>query len=210
VTTDLVHRNRGEGVGYVERIDAAKLDPAWTTVAYDDSAWDPVTVVGSHPTAPWTGRLTPELTRVVEREIKPAGIAEKGGGLYVIDLGRTWAGVPRVRFSGGRPGEIVHLRGADRLGSDGLIAKDAKSQSTLMEYSAVLDGNDWIFAPVEYLGLRYLQIDNAPMPVTADNVGFVVRHSELDDAASDFESADPTLNAVWALMNHSLFTCAQE
>lgn len=210
VTADLVHRNRGEGVGYVERIDAAKLDPEWTALAYDDSAWAPAAVVGPHPTAPWTGRLAPELTRVVERAIKPAAIADKGGGKYVIDLGRLWAGVPRVRFSGGRPGEIVSLRGADRLGPDGLIAKDAKSQSTLMEYRAILDGRDWTFEPVEYLGMRYLQIDNAPMPVTADNVAFVVRHSELDDAASDFDSPDPVLNAVWALMKHSLFTCAQE
>ena len=210
VTEDLVHRNRGEGVGYVERIDARKLLPGWTASDFDDSAWSPATVVGPHPTAPWTGGLYPELTRIEERVIAPASIKKLGEGKYLVDLGKTYAGMPRIRFAGGTPGTVVSMRGADLLGESGEIAKDAKSQSTLMEYRAILDGGAFVFEPVEYLGMRYFQLDNAPMPVTPENFSFVVRHSRLDAAASDFSSSDTTLNAVWELMKHSILTCAQE
>lgn len=210
VIKDLVDRNRGEGVGYVERIDARELRPDWMTADFDDSAWSPVTVIGPHPTAPWTGTLTPDLTRIEESAIAPDAIADKGNGTYVVDLGKVYAGLPRIRFSGGTAGTVVALRGGYTLNASGLIPKDTQAQSTLMEYRAILSGGAFTFEPVEYLGMRYVQIDNAPMPVTADNFSFIVRHTRLDASASSFDSPDATLNAVWALMKHSLFTCAQE
>ena len=210
VIEDLVHRNRGEGVGYIERIDARKLRADWSALDFDDSAWAAATVVGPPPTAPWIGGLDPDLTRIVEKRIFPASIKALGDGKYLVDLGKTYAGMPRIRFSGGSPGAVVSMRGADLLGDSGEIAKDAKSQSTLMEYEATLDGGVFVYEPVEYLGMRYFQIDNAPMPVTAENFSFVARHARLDGAASEFASSDPTLDAVWDLMKHSIFTCAQE
>ncbi|MEY4488518.1 MAG: hypothetical protein RIQ79_1026, partial [Verrucomicrobiota bacterium] len=210
VLTDLADRNRGEGVGYVECIDARELRPDWADLAFDDSAWSPATVIGPHPTAPWTGPLAPDLTRIEEIVIAPASITHKPSGAYVIDLGKVYAGMPRIRFSGGTPGTTVTMRGGYVLDSSGEIPADTKAQSTLMEYRAILDGGTFTYEPVEYLGMRYLQIDNAPMPLTADNVSFVARHTTLDADASAFESSDPALDAVWSLMKHSLFTCAQE
>ena len=208
VLTDLADRNRGEGVGYVECIDARELRPAWTTLAFDDSSWSPATAYGS--TASVSGTLTPDLTRIEETVIAPASITLKSDGKYVIDLGKVYAGMPRIRFSGGTAGTTVTLRGGYGLDSSGEIPAGTKAQSTLMEYRAILNGGSFTFEPVEYLGMRYVQIDNAPMPLTADNFSFVVRHTSLDDNASAFESSDATLNAVWALMKHSLSVCAQE
>ena len=210
VIDDLAHRNRGEGVGYIERIDARKLRPDWSAPGFDDSGWSAATVVGPQPTPPWTGGLAPDLTRIEETVIAPASIKTLGEGKYLVDLGKTYAGMPRIRFSGGESGAVVAMRGSDLLEASGGIAQDAKSQSTLMEYRAILDGGSFVFEPVEYLGMRYFQIDNAPMPVTPENFSFVARHSRLDAAASDFSSSDAALNATWALMKHSLFTCAQE
>lgn len=210
IIDDLVHRNRGEGVGYVERIDARKWRREWASPDFDDSAWAPSVEVGPHPVAPWTGALTPDLTRIDERVIFPTSIRDLGDGSYLVDLGKIHAGRPRVSFSGGEPGAVVAMRGADALPVSGRIPPGAKSQATLMEYQAILDGGESVFEPVEYLGMRYFQIDGAPMPVTAANFSFIARHTSLDADASDFASADATLDAVWALMKHSLFTCAQE
>lgn len=207
---DLVHRNRGEGVGYVERVDARKLRSDWAEAGFDDTAWSAAAVVGGHPVAPWTGALTPDLTRIDEREIAPASVRDLGDGGYLVDLGKIHAGRPKVRFSGGAPGTVVAMRGADTLPSSGRLPPGAKSQATVMEYQAILDGGEFVFEPVEYLGMRYFQIDGAPMPVTTENFSYVTRHSRLDDLASDFASADATLDSVWELMKHSLFTCAQE
>ncbi|MFT4177632.1 MAG: family 78 glycoside hydrolase catalytic domain [Luteolibacter sp.] len=203
-------RNRGEGVGYVECIDARKLLPDWTSITFNDSSWKPVSVVGPHPTKPWTGTLSPDLTRIQEYPIAPVSITSKGNGKYVIDLGKVYAGIPRIVFSGGNSGTTVTMRGSYTLNSSGEIPPGTQSQSTLMEYKAILDGQTFTYEPVEYLGFRYFQIDNAPMPVTEDNFSFIVRHTELNPAASSFSSSNTTLNEVWEFMKHSVITCAME
>jgi alpha-L-rhamnosidase len=167
-------------------------------------------VIGSHPTAPWTGTLAPDLTRIVETEIAPASIKAMGGGKYLVDIGKLQSGMPKIRFSGGEAGTVVAMRGGEVLDAAGEIPPGTKSQSTEMEFLAILSGKPFIFEPVEYLGMRWFQIDNAPMPVTRENFSFIVRHSVLDENASAFESSDPAVNAVWEFMKHSLFTCAQE
>lgn len=210
VVEDLVHRNRGEGVGYVERIDARERIEGWAEADFDDSSWKPAKVLGGQPTEPWTGTLAPDLTRIEERVIEPAAIRELDGGGWMVDFGLTWAGVPRVEFEGGEAGTLVRMRGADQLGESGTIPRGTKSQSTTMEFEAVLDGEAFVYEPAEYIGMRYLQIDNPPMPVTEGNVSFVARYHEMDEEASSFDSPDATLNEVWALMKHALYTCAQE
>ena len=85
-----------------------------------------------------------------------------------------------------------------------------KNQSTNMSFYAVCNGGEFTYEPVEYLGMRYFELRNSPMAVTEDNFSFVVRHSEMDESRSDFDSSDEKLNAVWDLMKHSLLTCGQE
>lgn len=203
------HRNRGEGVGYVERIDARKLQPDWYSINYDDSDWEHATVVGPHPSEPWTGTLSPDLTRIVTFPIKPASIEANGEDRFLVDLGKVYSGMPEVQFSGGSEGDVVSLLGGYALDESGEIDV-SQNQVTDLSYYAILNSEDFTFEPVEYLGYRYLQIDNAPMPITEENFSFIVRHSELDDKASSFESSNDTLNAVWELMKHSIYTCAQE
>lgn len=210
VLDDLTPRNAGEGVGYVEHIDGRRVDPAWWSQNFDDSGWQPATVIGPHPVHPWTGPLLPDLTRIVESAITPSSIRELGESKYLIDVGKVWAGVPKIEFSGGSAGKTVTMRGAYELDDTGQIPLGTKSQNTNMEYRAQLADSDFIYEPAEYLGMRYFQIDNAPMPVTDRNFAFIARHIAADTASSNFESSDARLNAVWELMKHSLLTCAQE
>ncbi len=202
-------RNRGEGVGYVEHIDARKLTPGWMLESFDDSSWPAATVIGAHPVEPWTGKLAPDLTRIDETTITPASITRLENGKYMVDLGLVYAGVPKIEFSGGEPGTVVRMLGGYILGPSGEI-DTAGNQVTDMSFRAVLNGETFLYQPAEYLGMRYFQIDNPPMPVTAENFSFVVRHSRLDRGASSFDSSNDTLNAVWDFMKHSLLTCLQE
>lgn len=201
--------NSGEGVGYIEMIDARHRITNWRLRSFDDSSWNNAVEIGAPPVAPWTGVPAPDLTRIVETELTPAFVADKGGGKYVVDLGRVHAGVPRITFSGGTPGTTVTMLGGYGLAADGEI-DPAQNQKTDMRYFAVLDGGTFVYEPAEYLGMRYFQIDNAPMPVTTANFKFVERHTDMNRTRSAFTSPNATLNAVWELMKHSLFTCAQE
>jgi alpha-L-rhamnosidase len=199
----------GEGVGYIERIDARNLVPNWFSPAYNDSSWSAATDMGAHPVSPWTGTLAPDLSRIIETEMTPVSVTSKGGGKYVVDLGKVYPGVPLITFSGGASGGVVNMRGGYALTAAGEI-DTSKSQSTDLSYLAVLSGTTFSYEPAEYLGMRYFQFDNAPMTVTTSNFKFVERHSAMDDTRSLFTSPNPTLNAVWDLMKHSLTVGAQE
>lgn len=232
-----------EGVGYVEKIDAAKIIPGWNVTAnvpyaptFDDSAWEYATEIGAHPTEPWVGNLQLDISRIVEFEIAPVSITalpivissrscEKSHvaeprcfaplemtttrEMYVVDLGKVYAGRPRINISGGRAEQLIAIRGGYALRGDGTIDAD-KNQNTDMTYYAIANGDAFTFLPCEYLGMRYVQIENAPMPITRENFSFVVRHAELDASRSSFHSSHPTLNAVWDLCKHSITLGAQE
>jgi alpha-L-rhamnosidase len=198
-----------EGVGYVDKFDAARWQPDWYLPVYDDSAWAPATEIGPHPTRPWTGSLAPDLSRITEQVAGPAAITRRGGGGYIVDLGEVRAGRPRIRFAGGNAGTVVNMLGGYTLNLDGAI--DPRfNQNTNMAYDAVLSGGEFTFLPVEYLGMRYFQLENSPMPVTGDNFAFLERHTRLDETRSTFTSSNATLNEVWAMMKRSLKLGAQE
>lgn len=202
-------RNPGEGVGFIERIDARTRLPTWNQRSLNDSAWNPVTVIGAQPVAPWVNPPQPDYTRIVENEIAPASVKPLGNGGYLVDLGKVYAGTPRIAFTGGTPGQLVTMLGGYMLDSAGRV-DPVKNQNTDLSYFAELDGGTFTYAPVVYMGMRYFQIADAPMPVTTQNFRFVVRHSALDLTASSFDSPDSTLNAVWRLMKHSLTVNAHE
>ncbi|MCB1129732.1 MAG: family 78 glycoside hydrolase catalytic domain [Verrucomicrobiae bacterium] len=204
-------RNSGEGVGYIELIDSRLMTPDWFAEAFNDSSWSTATAIGAHPVSPWTGTLAPDLSRIVETEVtvEPASITALSGNRYVIDLGRVRSGVPRIRFSGGSSGTTIQMRGGYALTGTGAI-DTSMSQSTDMSFRTILNGGSFTYEPVEYLGMRYFQIDSPPMVVTSENFTFIERHSAMDTSRSSFDSSDPALNAAWDLMKQSLLTCAQE
>ncbi|MBN1361248.1 MAG: family 78 glycoside hydrolase catalytic domain [Sedimentisphaerales bacterium] len=202
-------RRGGEGVGYIDRIDASKIIPDWNAPGFGDSAWPSAVEIGAPPVAPWTGQLQPDLTRLIEEEMAPVSVTDLGKGTYVIDLGRVYAGMPKITFSGGTAGTTVNMRGGYTLNDDGTVSTRT-TQNTDMSYFFVLDGGTAVFQPTVYLGMRYVQVDNSPCVLTAENARFTCRHFELDPSRSSFTSSDPMLNQVWDLMKHSLILGAQE
>ena len=202
-------RNPGEGVGYIEKIDARDVPEGWNTVSFDDSDWESATEIGEHPVAPWTGNLLSDQTKIVETEVKPVSIHDMGNGKYVIDFGKVYAGVPQITFSGGEPGTTITMRSGYTLNEDGTVSTRT-TQRTDMSYYYILDGNTTTFRPFHYLGFRYLQVDNAPNELTEENVTLIRRHAELDGSRSSFHSSNEMLNRVWELMKDSLYLGAQE
>jgi alpha-L-rhamnosidase len=201
-------RRNGQGGCYIEKIDARNLTPDWFMPAFGDSGWTAATVIGPQPNGTWTGTLLPDLARIVETVRKPVSITKMNGN-YLVDMGKVYSGMPRISFSGSSPGTTVNMLGGFALLPSGDI-DTSQNQSTDLAYSAVLNGANFTFEPAEYNQMRYFEIFNAPMAVTAENFTFVERHSQMNDAASSFTSSDTTLNNVWELMKHSLPVGAQE
>jgi alpha-L-rhamnosidase len=202
-------QRNGEGIGRVELFDSRKVMANWNAVSFDDTAWEPATVIGAHPTDPWTGSLTPDLARVTEKEIKPASVVSLGNGKFVIDLGKIDAGSFKIPFNGGNSGDTVKMFGGYVLNSDGTVSVKM-NQGTNMKFNFILNGSNALFNPYVYLGMRYLQIENSPNNLSKDNVSFVTRHYGMDTTRSEFISSVPMLNSVWNLMCHSLVVGSQE
>ena len=58
--------------------------------------------------------------------------------------------------------------------------------------------------PFSYLAFRYLEVDGANEPLTADSIRVAARHAAMpDENAAAFTSSNATLNAVWNLARHS-------
>lgn len=202
-------KRNGEGTGYVDKLDSRKQISNWNQLGYDDSAWHQATVIGTPPVAPWINNLQPDLTRVIEKEISPVSVTSLGGNKYLVDLGKIYAGMPVINFTGGASGDMVSIRGGFVLNADGTMSTKI-NQQTNMAYYFILNGGAATFKPMVYLGMRYLEVDNSPCRLTTANVKFIMRHFELDPSRSAFTSSNPMLNQVWELMKYSLIAGAQE
>jgi alpha-L-rhamnosidase len=206
--TGQAQRN-GEGVGRVEKIDSRKTIKNWNTAKADDSSWEFATEIGPHPTQPWTGILQADLTRVIEEEIKPLSVSRLKNGKYVIDLGKITAGNFKINFQGGNAGDTIKMIGGYVLNNDGTVSQKI-NQNTNLNFFFIHNGEEAIFKSHVYLGLRYLEVENAPDSLKPSDVSFIKRHYELLPHKSYFESSDTTLNEVWKLMVYSLVVGAQE
>lgn len=202
-------QRNGEGIGRVELFDSRKIIPGWNTFPFDDSSWQPASEIGVHPSDPWTGSLTPDLARVTEKEIVPQSVIDLGGGKYVIDLGKIYAGSFNIMFEGGNSGDTVKMYGGYVLNADGTVSARL-NQDTNMKFGFILNGTKGVFNPHVYLGMRYLQVENSPNRLTVENVSFVCRHYGMDTTRSEFVSSVPILNSVWKLMCHSIVVGSQE
>jgi alpha-L-rhamnosidase len=202
-------QRNGEGIGRIEAIDSRKEIDGWYSVKFDDSAWQNATEIGAVSVNPWVNPLRADLTRVIESDVKPLSVKSIGKGKYVIDLGKIYPGMPLIKFEGGKAGDTVKMYGGFVLENDGSVSTKVR-QSTNMNYVFILNGKDAIFQPAIYLGMRYIQVENAPNTLSTDNVRFVCRHFELDPSRAAFASSNPMLNKVWELMTHSLIAGAQE
>lgn len=202
-------QRNGEGVGRVEFIDARKNIANWNNTSINDSSWKNAIEIGPQPTAPWTGTLQSDLTRVIEKEIKAKSIQHLGNGKYVIDLGKIYAGSFKIAFDEKVAGDTIKMHGGYVLNNDGTVSSKV-TQSTNMDFKFIPNVKNSVFNPHVYLGMRYLQIDNAPNELNQNNVSFISRHFELDPSYSSFESSNEMLNKTWELMKHSLILGAQE
>jgi alpha-L-rhamnosidase len=139
-------RNRTNGIGYIEKIHAARVVEGWQEVGFDDSGWEAVSVVGAHPVAPWTGVLQADLTRVIEARHQPVAWTQLDESHFVVDFGKVRAGYPVVDFpAGGAAGEVA-LRGGYTQEDDGRVSRRT-TQRTDLGYTYVYDGRGSQFRP---------------------------------------------------------------
>jgi len=110
-----------------ETYDARLEKPGWNSPAYDDSAWEPVTMLAQPPNGVLTAQMLPPI-RVMET-IKPVRIlrpkdAELFSDVDVYDLGQNFTGWVKIRVSGAR-GTVLTLEHGTNIYDDNTL--DARS-----------------------------------------------------------------------------------
>jgi alpha-L-rhamnosidase len=155
------------------------------------------TVLGKHPTPPFTGTLIAQQTSVVEYEIAPVRVKKIGGGHFVADFGKVYAGMPKITFRGGKAGTVVKIKVDYRARPDGTL--EGFAQNTRLDYTYTLRGGTETFRPYWYLGFRYVEVENCPPTFDGSAIRMMVRHNAVDAEQSSFECSNRTLNAIWDL-----------
>ncbi len=212
----------GDLVDFKENIDGPAEPIGWDRPHFDDTSWARATVRGPAGTKPWT-HLVSVRTRIVEQPVRAVSLHRLPPGAVVADFGKVYAAVPTVAFHHGVRGRVVTMHAgylldsandAQQLGN-GAVAGEVSvahgTQHTDMSYSYVQRGGVEQFHPFDYLGFRYLQIDNPGEALVPADVVALARHTAVpDEQAGAFESSDPTVDRIVALGAHSALYTAQE
>ncbi len=206
----------GDVVDYVENIDGLHAPLGWDRPSFDDAAWAGATVLGPAGTAPWTD-LVSVRTRIVEQPVPAVSLTTLSSGAVVADFGKVSAAVPTVMFSHGVAGRRITMHAGYLLdahpspGVPGQVSTTRGTQHTNLSYSYIERRGRQTFEPFDYLGFRYLQIDDPGETLTPGDVVAMVRHTAVpDERAATFSSSSVTADAVFALGAHSALDTAQE
>jgi len=194
----------------VEHIDE-RLDPVgWDRPGFDDRAWLPPTVLGTHP---WTlfRHLVAARTHIVYRTVTPIGFIRLADGAYVADFGKVTAATPVIEIAHGLSGRPVKLVSGDLLDPDGHVSTTRGHQETDMHWDFDERNGAQPLRPFGYLGFRYLEVDGAGEALTRGDVTIAARHANMpDENAARFQTSNPRIDAVWNLARHSALYDAQE
>ena len=171
----------------------ARLEPrGWDAPGFDAAAWKPVDTGTNLKPLREAHRGPP----VVAVQTFPARtITEPQPGVYVLDLGQNFAGVPRLTVKG-RPGQKITLRFAERLNPDGTIyTTNLRSARATDTYICRGDGVE-VFQPrFTFHGFQYIEVSGLDAKPGADTVVGVALSSDTP-AAGTFACSDNLLNQL--------------
>jgi alpha-L-rhamnosidase len=202
---------RNSDVGdFVEWVDGQAHPTGWASVGFDDSSWSAPAISGFAGTPPFSATYA-QRTTIDETPVAPVRVHTLPGGAVVADFGAVYAARPRVTFASGDPGRTVTMRVGYLLDPDGQVSTLHGTQETNLSMSYIMRSGAQAFEQFTYVGFRYLQVDNPPVPLRADDVVAIARHAEMPDVATaTFTTDNRMLNAVWRLCARSCLYCCNE
>jgi alpha-L-rhamnosidase len=151
-------------------------------------------------------------TRIVYSPVNAVSVKRLRSGAIVADFGKVYAAIPSVTFSHGVAGRRITMHAGYLLDPSGDVSTTTGTQHTNMAYSYIeRGGGRETFRPFDYLGFRYLQIDDPGETLTTKDIVALTRHDAVPDVnAGTFTSSDKTVDAVFELGRRSALYTMQE
>jgi alpha-L-rhamnosidase len=176
-----------------ESCDARRELTGWDRPDYDDAKWSPV-IVGSNEVHPLVQAHPGPPVRVFE-EFRAQTITEPRPGVYVLNLGQNFAGVPRLTVNG-QPGQKITLRFAERLNPDGTIYTTNLRSARSTDTYVCRGGGTEVWSPrFTFHGFQYVEITGLAHAPSKDTVvGLAL--SSATPVVGRFNCSDPMLNQI--------------
>ncbi|ROP26565.1 glycoside hydrolase family 78 protein [Pseudokineococcus lusitanus] len=174
-----------------EHVDLRRRDDAWAAAGFDDSGWEPVTVLGRSEVPLVAADAPPvrAVRTVPARSVEPS--PEEG---FLVDLGENVVGRLRVRVRGAA-GDRVVVRHAEVLEDGALGVRPLRSARATDTYdlAGAADGEPEVLEPrFTFHGFRYAEVRGVP-DLRAEDVEAVVLTSDLP-RTGEFSSSHELLD----------------
>ncbi len=174
-----------------ESYDARELPTGWSSPAFDDSGWEPVTGVERDP-----GTLVaPEGPPVrCTEEIRPVRVWTSPMGKILLDFGQNLVGRLCITVIGDA-GSTVTLRHAEVLQDGELYTRPLRGADSTDHYTLSGSGEETWEPRFTIHGFRYAEITGWVGGDIAENVTARVYHTDMERTGW-FESSNADLNRL--------------
>ncbi|MGI6270619.1 MAG: family 78 glycoside hydrolase catalytic domain [Candidatus Howiella sp.] len=195
---------------YGETYDARREQTGFDMPGFDDSAWVPAVRTESPG-----GKLSCQIIDPMRRtaEISPESITDFGNGTFLIKASEMTTGWIKLNVKAPASTEIT-IDYSERLNADGSIMKLGGGQGVdgnwssgpytqHDKYIAKGEGTETFEPKFSYKGFEYIQIENYPGTLTADDFTIYRVNSDVD-IVSEFSTSDEMINSLHAIMQRTM------
>ncbi|MCX7047568.1 MAG: glycoside hydrolase family 78 protein [Candidatus Sumerlaeota bacterium] len=173
--------------------DARLAMAGWDTPGFDDAKWEAVSS-GSTELKPKVEANPMQPVRAIA-EIKAKTITEPKPGVYVLDMGQNFAGVPRLKVKG-EAGQAITLRFAERLNPDGTVYTTNLRSARATDTYICRGGEVETWQPrFTFHGFQYIEITGLKQKPESDTVVGIALSSDTP-VAGEFVCSDAMLNQL--------------
>lgn len=183
-----------------EYYDARRFDPAWTGVAYDDSAWEQAVADDTPP----EGVLREcRCEPIREAEVFPCcGVKKTDRNTWIFDIGQNISGYIRLRIRQNKGDEII-IRYAEQINDDLTLQLNHMEEfypnSAFETDRFICSGGEDCWSPrFTYHGFRYVELEGLREKPSPRMVSGVFVHQMVEELGH-FDCSDAFLNRIYRL-----------
>ena len=190
-----------------EVYDARLEQEGWDTPRFDDSKWEPVTIVES-PGRKLISQKLPPIKKM--KSIQPVGMNNPKPGIYVFDLGQNFAGWAKLKLKAPE-GTEIQLRFAESLHQNGMIdpaSTGVYATNVVQTDKYICNGKgveEWE-PRFTYHGFRYVEMTGFSGKPVPENIQGISVHTSVKNTG-EFECSDSMFNklhktALWTELSN--------